>query len=392
MSFLGYFFLCPYGVTFTTLHSMYYQTVYTMFVFSHFIYVILSASIVFYLLANTSLFVYTTVTRKVNNFSTLNLFEIARLLYTFPILILLYHANWVGPSVILWFGHLTLSSLQFKFFYIVSAVFITYVISLFTSLHVSSILFYDYLVTIFHMWVWLWMLFLSNNLFTLIFFIELLSISVMLLLTTHVFTSAHFYNLTSYAKHTYFHHSYPASVLQTLLIFFWMTLVSSLILFLFLILFYTLLFTFELNLISLTFTFLVVTSEVLAVTSLSVTWFLFVLCIFIKGGVVPFYIWKPSFFKGISYTALFFYVYVYYFSLFFYLIYWISLILNELLLFNMYLVIGLVSFGAVVISGILFESFYIKAFIALSSILNSLIMFFAITSLTSCTGVFTPLG
>ena len=58
----------------------------------------------------------------------------------------------------------------------------------------------------------------------------------------------------------------------------------------------------------------------------------------------------------------------------------------------MYLIIGLVSFGAVVISGILFESFYIKAFIALSSILNSLIVFFAITSLSSCTGVFIPVG
>ena len=228
--------------------------------------------------------------------------------------------------------------------------------------------------------------------FSLIFFIELLSISVMLLLTTNVFTSAYFYNLTSYSKHSYFHYSYPVSVLQTLLIFFWMTLVSSLLLFLFLILFYTLVLTFESNLLSSIFAFLVVSSEISSLISLGLTWFLFIICIFVKGGIVPFYIWKPSFFKGISYTALFFYVYVYYFSLFLYLIYWVSFVLNELLLLYVYLLIGLVSVGAVIISGVLFESFYIKAFVALSSILNSLIMFFAVTSLTSCTGAFSPLG
>ena len=207
-----------------------------------------------------------------------------------------------------------------------------------------------------------------------------------------MFTSAHFYNLTSYSKHTYFHHSYPTSVLQTLLIFFWMMLVSSLLLFLFLLLFYTLILTFDLNLISSFFTFLVASSEILSLTSLSLTWFLFIICVFIKGGVVPFYIWKPSFFKGISYTALFFYIYVYYFSLFVYLVYWVFFVLNELLLVYIYLLIGLVSLGSVVISGVLFESFYIKAFLALSSILNSLIVFFAITSLTSLTGSFMPLG
>lgn len=389
---LTYFFLCPCVLTFTTLHSVYYQTMCSVFVFSYLVYTILSASIVFYILANTSFFVFATATLKGSDFNTLNLSEISHLVYTFPILTLLYYASWVGPSVIFWFGHLMFSSLQFKFFYIVSAIFITYLLALSTSLHISSVLFYDYIVTIFHLWGWMWMLFFSNNLFSLIFFIEILSISVMLLLTTHVFTSAHFYSLTSYTQHTYFHHSYPASVLHTLLTFFWMTLVSSLLLFLFVILFYTLLLTFELNVIGSIFTFLVVTSEILSLTSLSVIWFLFVLCVFIKGGVVPFYIWKPSFFKGISYTALFFYVYVYYFSLFIYLIYWISLVLNELLLLYMYLLIGLVSLGSVIISGVLFESFYVKAFIALSSILNSLIIFFAITSLTSCTDVFLPLG
>lgn len=389
---LLYFTFVPYSLAFCTFPTIYYQGMCTLFYFSYLIYVLLIVSSLLYILPNIMMFTRTNETLRNYMFNTLTLRETAKFIYTFPALILVYHSLWISPVLTLWFGHLTFTALQFKVLYLVSVMFVTYLISLCNVTHLSSRLIYDYVITLFHLWVWLWVLFFTNNLFSLIFFVELLSISVTLLLVTSVFTSSHFYNLTSYTTHTYFQHSYPTTLLHTLVTFFWMTLVSSLLLFLFLLIFHVLILTFDLSLINSLFMFLTSSSETVLITSLSLTWFMFLLCIFIKGGIVPFFVWKPSFFKGISYLALFFYIYVYYFTLFLYFIYCIFFILNELLLFYIYLLIGLVSLGAIIMSSILFESFYIKSFFALSSILNSLIIFFAVASLDSCTGTFMYLG
>ena len=381
----------PFGLALCSFPTIYYPTVFTFLYFSHLFYLVLVASILFYLLPNMMMFTISNTTSKNNYFTSLSLLEIAKVVYTFPLIALIYHSTWISPAVTLWFGHLTFSAYQFKVFYILNLMFVTYLFALFTTIHVSSLLMYDYMIVLFHIWVWLWALFFSNNLFSLIFFIELLSISITLLLITNVFTSTYFYNLTSYSKHSYFSHTYPTTILQTLLTFFWMTLVSSLLLFFFIMLFYLLVSTFDLNLIGFLFTFFAMSAELSSLTTLALVWLLFVLCIFVKGGVVPFFIWKPSFFKGISYLALFFYIYIYYFALFIYVVYCIFFLLNELLLLYLYLLVGLISLGAILISGILFESFYIKAFLALSSILNSLILFFAITSLHFSTEIFTSL-
>ena len=389
---LLYFTFVPYSLMLCTFPTIYYQGMCTLFYFSYLMYVLLIVSSLLYVLPNIMTFARTNETFRNCMFATLTLRETSKFIYTFPILILMYHSLWVSPGLTLWFGHLTFTALQFKVLYLVSVMFGTYLISLCNVTHLSSRLVYDYVITVFHIWVWLWVLFFTNNLFSLIFFVELLSISVTLLLVTSVFTSSHFYNVTSYTTHTYFQHSYPTTLLHTLITFFWMTLVSSLLLFLFLIVFHVLILTFDLSLINSLFVFLTSSSETALVTSLSLTWFMIILCIFIKGGIVPFFVWKPSFFKGISYLALFFYIYVYYFTLFLYFIYCIFFILNELLLFYLYLLIGLVSLGAIIISGILFESFYLKSFFALSSILNSLIIFFTVAGLDSFTGIFTYIG
>ena len=388
---VAYLGALPYTLIIFSAPTIYHQTACAVLYLSHLFYLILVVSILFYLLPNIAMFTSSNLTSTSNHFSSLSAFEIAKFICTFPLIALVYHATWISPSVTLWFGHLTFSVFQFKVFYILSLMFMTYLLALFTTTHISSLLVYDYMVVLFHIWVWVWVLFFANNLFSLIFFIELLSISIMLLLITNVFTSTYFYNLTSYSKHSYFSHSYPTTFLQTLLTFFWMTLVSSLLLFFFITLFYLLVLTFDLNLIGLLFTFLSISAELSSLTSLSIVWFLFILCIFIKGGIVPFFLWKPSFFKGISYLALFFYIYIYYFALFVYLIYCVFFLLNELLLLYLYLLVGLLSLGSITVSGILFESFYIKAFLALSSILNSLILFFAITSLHFSTESFTSL-
>ena len=221
-------------------------------------------------------------------------------------------------------------------------------------------------------------MFFSNNFFSFVFFVELLSAAVTLLLVTSTFSSTHFYNNTSLSAHSYFQHSTPTALLQTLMLFFWVTLLSSIVLFTFTITFYLKFLTFDWNIIDSIFTFLVTGSSLKSLFSASFTWFLLLLCLFIKCGVVPFYLWKPSFFKGMGLLPLFFYVYVYYFATFFYFLSILTLFMNELLFFNAYLLCALVVFAALGVAILLFDSFYLKSFLAISSILNSILIFFTL--------------
>ena len=100
--------------------------------------------------------------------------------------------------------------------------------------------------------------------------------------------------------------------------FFWVTLLSSLSLFVFVITFYLKFFSFDFNLVTSVFTFLLTTSSLKSLFTTSFSWLVLLIAISIKCGLVPFYLWKPSFFKGMTLSALFFYVYVYYFTIFFF--------------------------------------------------------------------------
>ena len=90
-----------------------------------------------------------------------------------------------------------------------------------------------------------------------------------------------------------------------------------------------------------------------------------------------------------SLLSLFFYIYVYYFAIFFYFTYTMYFYFNEIFLFNLYVMSMLVLLGTVSLAPLLFESFYIKAFLALSSILNSLLIFYGLCSLQGVDTYFT---
>ena len=222
-----------------------------------------------------------------------------------------------------------------------------------------------------------------------IFFIELLSATISLLLVTSTFSSSHFYSNLSLSKHSYFHFSTPSSLLQTLLFFFWVTLVSSLLLFLFLIFFYLQVFSFDWNIIDFLLVHIMSYSSLTEIFTLSLVLLILISCIFLKCGTVPFYFWKPTFFKGLSMYSLFFYVYVYYFSIFLYFTYVMFFYLNEFFMANLYILVLFTVTATLGISLLLFESFYLKAFVALSSILNSIFMFFALCGVNAVDVLFT---
>ena len=219
---------------------------------------------------------------------------------------------------------------------------------------------------------------MSNNIFTFIFFLELVSATITLLLVSSSFSSYHFYNNLSFSKHTYFSNSTPTAFLQTLMFFFWITLVSSLLLFLSILTFYIRFFSFDFNLLTTVFSFLLFTSSTQSLIIFSFSWFILLTSISIKCGLLPFYLWKPSFFKGMSIHSLFFYIYIYYFTVFFLFVYILCFYFHELFVFYIVFTLILVILATLGLTALLFESFYIKSFLALSSILNSTLVLYAL--------------
>jgi hypothetical protein len=313
-------------------------------------YLLFTFSTTLYLLPNLALFTGSNNGSTYSLFQTVNGSDLIKPLLTPIVLILLVHTSWTGPVVTAWFGHLIFSQFQFKITYVVSFFFTTYLVAFLSGTHFSSINVYDYAITLFSFFIWLWLALFSNNLFTLIFFLEILSALITLMLVTSTFSSHHFYNTTSYSNHSYFQTSAPTALLQTLLFFFWITLVSSLALFVFLLLFYLRFLTLDWGLVDSIFLFVVETGNTRSLFAASFVWLLLLVCVFVKCGIVPFYFWKPSFFKGMTLNSLFFYVYVYYFTIFFYLTYILFLYLNELFILNIYLVISLLVIATVGIS------------------------------------------
>lgn len=305
------------------------------------------------------------------------------LLLTPSLLLFFLTGSWTGPVCTIWFGHLIFSSLQYKVFFLLFFSFSLLWVAYSSSFYYSSQEVYDYTIVTYSFFLWMLLMFYSNNLFTVIFFIEILSTLITLLLITSVFSTTYFYNNLSLSSHSYFNQSTPFAFLQTLMFFFWISLVGSVNLFVFLTLFYLKFLTFDWYTIESVFYYVVSVSDLKTIFFMSLAWFNLLFCIFLKCGLVPFYFWKPVFFKGIPLHALFFYIFFFYSSIFLFFIYFLVVYMNELFYFNLFINLILVLSGIVLILFILCESYYLKAFLAMSSILNTLLIFLAMSSFSA---------
>ena len=164
-----------------------------------------------------------------------------------------------------------------------------------------------------------------------------------------------------------------------------MSLVSSLLLFIFLIFFYTRFLTFDFVLVESILCYIVTVSTVKDILLILLSTFIFILVVFFKSGVVPLYVWKPVFFKGMPLHVLFFYICFFYYFLLLFFIYFLVVYLNDLTYYNSVLLILLSLIGTLFLIIILVESYYLKSFLAMSSILNTLLIFLAVGSISTCT-------
>lgn len=343
-------------------------------------YLVLIFSSIIYLVSNIKEFT------NYNSFSNLTFFNIIPgldliLFVLTPVLIInTLTYSWVSSDLLTWFGHLVLTSLQLKTTYYISFFFLIIWLVYLISFYYTSQEIYDYTIVLYSFFLWVFFLFYVNNILTFIFFIEILSTLIMLMIITSVFSSAYFYNNLNLNHHSYFNQTLPTSFLQTIMFFFWISLVSSLTLFVFLTLFYLYFYTFDWFSLEIVFFYVISVSNIKTTFSILLVWSTFIFCIFLKCGLVPFYFWKPIFFKGIPLHSLFFYVVFFYFFLFSFFIYFFLIYLNEIFYFNILVNISLLILGLFLLIFIICESFYIKAFLAMSSILNTLLVFLALNS------------
>ena len=239
----------------------------------------------------------------------------------------------------------------------------------------------DYFITCLNFCLWIIFLFLANTLFSVIFLIELISSLIFLLISTSVFSSSYFYNHVIFTLNVYQFKLIATSYFTGLLFFFWMSLFASLGLFVFLVTFYTYFFAYDWNIIEFIFSYFLINSSLKNFCSFFAIWLLFFWCVFLKCGLVPFYLWKPTFFKSLPFHSLFFYVTFFYFFIFLFFTFFFSFCLNELFYFFAFIFNFLLLFGFLSLFAILCDSYYVKVFLSLSSILNTLFVFLVFSNM-----------
>jgi hypothetical protein len=314
-----------------------------------------------------------------NTFFIVSFIESYSIIFLPCISILLIFNFWSSFAVSSWFGHLVYTSFQYKF-----SIFIIFTFLLFTFLYssvsyLSSREIFDFLITQFNFLYWVLLLFHANSFFTIIFIIEVLSTLIFLLMLTSVFTSCFFYRNLDFSSHSFFESSTPYTFVQSILYFFWVSLLASLNLFLFIIFLYDKIFTFDWYLIEHIFFYFVSISSYKDIYTLGITWFIILFSIFLKCGIAPFYLWKPTFFKGMSFTSISFYISFFYFFLFLFIIQFLSSYCHELFYFFSFFSLLIIFMGIIMLFFILCETFFVKTFFAVSSILNSLLVFLCIS-------------
>lgn len=363
---------------------MFFLTFSSLWSFSYFFfltYAILVFSILIYIIAVQGRSSSTSSLSFVkNNFVYVNTFDLFQFLLSIPLLFILLNFLWVSPTVTSWFGHIIFSNFTSKFFYIISLLYVIALVVYINSSYFTSQEFLDYITVVYNFYYWMLVLYFSNSIFTSIFVIEILSTLIFLLIITSSYSSNYYYSNLDFSNFNYKDYVFPFATLQSILFFFWISLIASLLLFLFLLFFYIKVLTFDWFLTEYVFIYFVNSKSYSDIISFGLVWFIFLLCVFIKCGLTPFFIWKPTFFKGLPTNMLFFYVCFYYMFLFLFLINLLLNCFNEIFLYFFLIQIFMVFIALFFLLFILCETFYIKSFLAMSSILNSVLVLLALNS------------
>jgi len=351
----------------------------SFFYFFNLFYVLILFSCILYIIPTFKEFFNFSRFKRASTFEFITGYDFFWILAPYFFLLFVINSSWSSNSLLIWFGNLCFSAFQYKFFFLILFCFFLIFLSYSTVFYYTSKDNYDYLITFIHFFLWLFLIFFSNNLFTVVFFIEILSTLVFLLIVSSTFSTTYFYNNLNLNLSNYFSNTMPFFFIQTLIFFFWISLLASLNLFFSITLIYLNFYTLDWYFLEATFLFFLNFSTLNDYYTAVVLWFNFIFSLFLKSGMAPFYFWKPAFFKGLSFHSLYFYIFIFYFFIFLFFIQLLIVNLNDLFFFFVNINIFIITIGFIFLLFFLCEAYYLKAFFALSSILNSLFVFLAMS-------------
>lgn len=223
------------------------------------------------------------------------------------------------------------------------------------------------------------LLYFSASIYSFFFLLEVLGVLVVLLFSSLTYLGSKRNLSNEYASDTV--NPAPARLITSLFTQFWISFFSTVLLILFLIVSLFVWNTsmyYELNAI-------IVASNVAPGTAHSafiVLWdFLFIFGFFLKAGIAPLHLFKIEVYRGLPFFTIFIYTFLYFLSFFLYFIYMVHWLLPHILYYNTYFLELIIIFGVLYLSATLFSNRHLKTFLALSSILNSLIIFAVVVPL-----------
>lgn len=225
------------------------------------------------------------------------------------------------------------------------------------------------------------LLYLSASIYSFFFILEVLGVLVVLLFSSLTYLGAKKGNSNDYNSDSV--NPAPSRLIISLFTQFWISFFSTILLVLFLIISLFVWNTsmyFELNAI-------IASSNITPGTTHSlfiILWdFLFIFGFFLKAGIAPLHLFKIEVYRGLPFFTVFIYTFLYFLSFFLYFLYVIYWLMPHIIYYNLYILEVLVVYAVLYLSASLFSSKHIKTFLALSSILNSLVLFAAVLPLSS---------
>ena len=272
-----------------------------------------------------------------------------------------------GYNINFFWNHLLITN--FSLYLIFSTYFINFVLLLITKqIYYSNVNYsYDYFFSILNLSIFLPLLFLSNDIFSFFFLLELNSCLIFYKL---VVSKLWYFNLDG--NFNKFTKTFSKNYLNLIFYQFWVTFFSTvLIIFFFL----------NINFIFGSTNWSIVNYIIFVDGNLNFFFnnfliillsLLFIFSFFIKVGVAPFHFFKIEVYKGIPYLSIVFYT-TYYLSVFlFFLLYFVSNLYLGFFFFMWFIFLILLVLGSILLITLIFDINLIKSFFAYSTIINTI--------------------
>jgi len=366
-----------YIITYSTLWSLYFLLLF---------YSTILISIVIYLIPTLVNFYSTLKVKK--KFYFINGFSLYWILCIYIFLNIINIWILKTPVVSIWSNHFLINNYNLKMVYFIFFIFLFILLVYTTVFYMSSKEVYDYYMVIINFNLWMVILHSTNSLFSVLFVIEVLTTLVLLLNTVSVFSSAYFNLNLKLSYYDFNHKNLPSSFIKSILFYFWTSLLSSLFLYFFLIFFYQRINTFDWYVVEYIFTYFINFTSLTSLMKFSVIWYFLIFSFFLKCGLMPYFIWKPTYFKGVPYYTLFWYITYFYLFLFIFIVQLLTNYFSIIFYQYIYLISIFVLVGLLFLNLLILETYYIKSFLAISSILNSTYLIFILINPHTLTTLF----